>query len=124
MPVSRTSPGRGDLDVDRAGVLGRAEGELAHQQLDGAADLLEGRLAEAGGWQLTAQQLGAVDRARVVSGDAGPQGAVADGPFLQAVEVDGQPVADLLGLAGDTHLQPVAQEPASGVVEEQDQVSE
>src|SRR5699024_2274927 len=121
-PGQAASAGERHVDVDRAGRPSGPLRDVPDEVLDLFGDRGERAVPQAPGRDVAAQQLGGVDVVGGTAGEAGRQGAVADGPLLQPVQVDGQPVAHLVRLAGDTDLQPVTQEAAPRVLEVADEV--
>ena len=94
------------------------------QRLDLRPDLLERDATERGRRHVTAAPLG---RAGVVEGDAvqrGLQQPVADGPAVEAAQLEGEPVVELRLVAGQGRAEPRPDERADGVLEGGRQVLE
>ena len=107
-----------DRHVERLDVPGPQADRLVDEHGDAVRQRCDDRVAEGTGRQLTAQPLGPHGTRRVGAAETRTEQPVTDGPLRKSLHLHGNRVVGLLPLVDGGQPEPLAQEPAHGVLEE------
>ncbi len=112
-----------ELDVHRASLaVARQRSCSSDQVFDGRQHLVQDRLAEGARRQDAPGHLGRHAPLDGGAGQTGLQEPLADTPLLQAVQGDGQGVADIVGIVADGDAEPLAEKRLDGMLGEPHQL--